>query len=307
MSIGARLVGNLKRFFRLVYMAANHFIDDGALKYSASLSYYTIFSVAPMLIIAIAIASFIFGKDAVNGHLFGQINHVIGNAAALQVQEMLSHTTLHRDNAFATITGVIIFIVGATGVFGEIQSTINRIWGLKARPNRGFVKYLFNRLLSFAMVVSLGFLLVVSLVASTVTDILSERLSQVFPATVYIMTVLNHAISLSLIALLFALIFKFLPDSIVKWKDALVGSFFTSVLFMVGKYLIGLYMSTTTNTGAYGAAGSLIVIVLWIYYSSILLYFGAEFTRAYALTHGHGIRPNNFSVRVEYIEKEIVH
>ena len=258
-----------------------------------------------MLIMAIAIGSILFGRQAIEGHLFQEINSIVGNEAAHQIQDMLKHTTLRKNNVVATIVGVIVFIIGATGVFGEIQSTINKIWGLKAKPKKGFIKYLVNRLLSFAMVVSIGFLMVVSLLASTVIGILNTKLNTILPDTTFILVIVNNSVALLIISLLFAVVFKYLPDSRVKWKDAWIGSLFTSFLFLLGKYLIGLYLVNSTSASAYGAAGSLIILLLWIYYSSILLYFGAEFTKIYAIKHGHGIHPNIFSVRIEYIEKEL--
>lgn len=305
------LVYKLKRrtrnFFSLIKESAVNFIADDALKFSASLSYYTIFSIAPMLIMAIAIGSFLFGRAAIEGHLFGQINSIVGNDAALQIQEMLRHTTLKRNNLLATIIGVAVFFIGATGVFGEIQSTINRIWGLKAKPKKGIIKYFINRVLSFAMVVSIGFLMVVSLIASTIIGMLNTKLNTILPEAAFIIVIVNNAVSLLIISLLFAVVFKYLPDSIVKWKDAWIGSLFTSALFLLGKYLIGLYLSASSGASAYGAAGSVVLLLLWVYYSSILLYFGAEFTKSYALKHGSGIYPNMYSVRVEYEEKEVKH
>jgi membrane protein len=306
-----RLAYKLKKrtgnFFILVKESAANFIADDALKFSASLSYYTIFSIAPMLIMAIAIGSFLFGRAAIEGHLFEQINSIVGNEAAHQIQEMLRNTTLRKNNLLATIIGIAVFFIGATGVFGEIQSTINRIWGLKAKPKKGVIKYFVNRVLSFAMVISIGFLMVVSLIASTVIGILNTKLNSILPEATFILVIVNNTVSLLIISLLFAVVFKYLPDSIVKWKDAWIGSLFTSSLFLLGKYLIGLYLSNTTGTSAYGAAGSVVILLLWVYYSSILLYFGAEFTKSYALKHGSGIYPNLFSVRVEYEEKEIKH
>jgi membrane protein len=305
--MGGNTRKKIQSFYYILKESAINFDRDGVVKYSASLSFYTIFSIAPMLIIAIGIGSFLFGKDAIKGHLFGQINKIVGNETALELQEMLKHTTLHRDNALATAIGVAVFFIGATGVFGEIQSTINKIWGLKAKPKKGIIRYLINRILSFAMVVSTGFLMVVSLMASTVIEILNEKLNAFLPDTTLIILVANYCVSLVIIAFLFLIVFKYLPDSKVKLSDALVGSLFTSALFLLGKSLIGLYMANSTSASVYGAAGSIIILLLWVYYSSMLLYFGAEFTKVYALTHGHGIRPNNYSVRVEYKEKEIVY
>jgi membrane protein len=306
MSIPSRIKSWTRSAFLTLKETAVNFDNNHDLKYCASLSFYTIFSVAPMLIMAISIGSVLYGNDAVKGHLFGQINSLVGNETALEIQNIISHTTLKKNTTVATVIGFIFFFIGTTGVFVEIQSTINKIWGLKARPRKGFIKYVVNRVLSFAMVISVGFMMVVSLIASTVIEMLNERLNRFLPDTTFIINTVNHVVSLTLIALFFALIFKYLPDSIVKWKDAIVGSLFTSFLFLLGKYLIGLYMAKATAIDAYGAAGSVVVLLLWIYYSSILLYFGAEFTKVYALKHGHGIKPNNYSVRIEYIENEIL-
>ncbi len=301
----SKAVRRAKAFFFLLKQSAINFHENEVIKYCASLSYYTIFSIAPMLIIAIAIGSVLFGKDAVQGHLFGQINTVVGTDAAILIQEMLKHATLRRDNFAASAVAVVIFIIGVTGVFGEIQSTINRIWGLKAKPEKGILRYLVSRVLSFAMVISVGFLMVVSMMTGVLIDLLADKLDNILPQTGFIVVVFHNVSSLLIIGFLFAIIFKFLPDSIVRWSDAIVGSVFTSVLFSLGKYLISLYMSNSPAVGVYGAAGSIIIILLWIYYSSVLLYFGAEFTRIYALTHGHGIRPNKFSVSIEHRVREI--
>lgn len=294
-----------KAFYAILRTTVKEFDTDGLMKYCASLSFYTMFSIAPLLIVAIAIGSVIFGRDAINGHLFGQIHGVVGTDAAIAIQEMLRHTTLRKDNTFATVIGVLVFFIGATGVFAELQTTLNRIWGLKARPRKGLLRYLVSRLWSFAMVVTLGFLAVVSLAASAFIDAMNTRLEHVFADTSVFIFIMHHVITLSIITLLFTLIFKYLPDSIIAWKDAFAGALFTAVLFLAGKYLIGLYLGSKAFSSAYGAAGSLIVILLWIYYSSVLMYFGAEFTRVYAINHGHGIRPNSFSVRVRYREEEL--
>ncbi len=291
--------------FEILKESGVNFGRNSDLKFSAALSYYTIFSLAPMLILAISIGSILFGRDAIQGHLFGQINGLVGNEASLQIQEMLTKITLEKNSVIATIIGVITFFIGATGVFGEIQSTINMIWGLKAKPKKSFIKYIVNRLLSFAMVVTIGFLLVVSMIASSLINVLNDKLDNVLNSTTFVIMLATNAVSLLIISLLFTLVFKFLPDSIVRWKDAFIGSLFTSALFLLGKYLIGLYLAHSASSSVYGAAGSLIILLLWIYYSSILLYFGAEFTKSYAIKYGNGIMPNRLSVRVEFQEYEI--
>lgn len=294
-----------KNIFEILKESAMNFGRNSDMKFSAALSYYTIFSLAPMLILAISIGSILFGREAIQGHLFGQINGLVGNEASLQIQEMLTKITLEKNSVLATIIGVVTFFIGATGVFGEIQSTINMIWGLKSKPKKGFVKYIVNRLLSFAMVVTIGFLLVVSMIASALINLLNDQLHNVIHSTTFFIMIVTNAVSLLIISMLFTLVFKFLPDSIVRWKDAFVGSLFTSALFLLGKYLIGLYLANSASASVYGAAGSLIILLLWIYYSSILLYFGAEFTKTYAIRYGHGIMPNRLSVRVEYREFEV--
>lgn len=291
-------------FFYIIKDAAQNFSANNDTKYSAALSYYTIFSIAPMLLLAISVGSVIFGKDAIEGHLFGQLNGLMGNDASLFIQDMLTKITLEKNNTIATVIGIVTLLLGSTRVFGEIQSTINMIWGLKAKPNKGLISYMIDRGLSFAMVLTIGFLLIVSLIASSIISIMNDQLDNYIPDTRFLMTVVSNGVGLLIITLLFTLIFKFLPDSIVKWKDAFLGSLFTSILFLVGKYIISMYLATSASASAYGAAGSMIILLLWVYYSSMLLYFGAEFTKAYAVRSGHGIAPNKYSIRVE--KKEIV-
>jgi membrane protein len=279
------------------------FIEDDAIKLSAALSYYTIFALPPLLIIIITICGFFFGEEAVTGQLYGQINELVGNDAAKQIQEAIKNVQLSGNNVFATIFGGLMLLIGASGVFAEIQSSINYIWGLRAKPNKGFKKFVQNRLMSFSMIVSVGFLMLVSLMVNTVLDLLNSRLKIYFPeSTVYFFYVINVVIVLGSIALLFAIIFRTLPDGNIKWKDAFIGAGCTSLLFMIGKFAIGFYLGNSTIGSVYGAAGSVILILVWVYYSAIILYFGAEFTKVYARTYGGNITPNAYSVE---INKEI--
>lgn len=281
------------------------FIDDNGIKLSASLSYYTIFSLPPLLIIILSIISFFFGKEAITGRFFGQINGMVGNEAAIQIQETIKNITLTNSNTFAAVIGGILLLIGASGVFSEIQSSINFIWGLKAKPKRGIMKFLKNRLMSFSMIASVGFLLLVSLMVNTVMDIVNSRLLMYFPdSTVYLFYILNIIILFVTTTLLFSIIFKTLPDGELCWKDALIGSSFTSIFFMFGKFAIGFYLGSSTVATVYGAAGSVIIILIWVYYSAIILYYGAEFTKVYANTHGNKIIPNDYAVeiKVEVIE-----
>lgn len=276
------------------------FLDDNAIKLSASLSYYTIFSLPPLLIIIMSISSVFFGREAVTGRFFGQINGMVGNEAALQIQETIKNIELSNSNAFAAIFGGIMLLIGASGVFAEIQSSINFIWGLKAKPDKGFVKFIKNRLMSFSMIASVGFLLLVSLMVNTVMDVINARLLVYFPdSTIYLFYVINIVILFATTTMLFSIIFKTLPDGNIAWKDALIGSSFTSLFFMIGKFAIGFYLGSSTVATVYGAAGSVIIILIWVYYSAIILYFGAEFTKVYANARGSKIIPNDYAVAIQ--------
>ncbi|PIF33736.1 membrane protein [Flavobacterium sp. 9] len=279
------------------------FNDDNAIKLSAALSYYTIFALPPLLIIIITICGFFFGEEAVTGELYGQINRLVGNDAAIQIQDAIKNVQLSDSNVFVTVFGVIMLLIGASGVFAEIQSSINFIWGLRAKPNKGLKKFIQNRIMSFSMIVSVGFLMLVSLMLNATLDILNSRLKiYLADSTVYLFYVINLVIVLGSITLLFAIIFRTLPDGIIKWKDAFIGAGCTAVLFMIGKFAIGFYLGNSTIASVYGAAGSVIIILVWVYYSAIILYFGAEFTKVYAKSFGGQIAPNEYSVE---IKKEI--
>ena len=286
--------------WKLLKKTFQEFDDDNALKLSASLSYYTIFSLPPLLIIIISVFSIFFGREAVNGQFFGQINGMVGNEAALQIQETIKNIELTENSAFAAIFGGIMLLIGASGVFAEIQSSINYIWGLKAKPDKGIVKFLKNRLMSFSMIASVGFLLLVSLMVNTVMDLVNARLLIYFPdSTIYVFYVLNILILFATTTVLFSIIFKTLPDGNIAWKDALIGSSFTSFFFMFGKFAIWFYLGRSTVATGYDASGSVINILIWVYYSAIILYFGAEFTKVYANAHGSKIIPNDYAVAIK--------
>jgi membrane protein len=286
--------------WNLLKKTYQEFDDDNAIKLSASLSYYTIFSLPPLLIIIMSIFSVFFGREAVTGRFFGQINGMVGNEAAIQIQETIKNIELSDSNTFAAIFGGIMLLIGASGVFAEIQSSINSIWGLKAKPDKGFIKFIKNRLMSFSMIASVGFLLLVSLMVNTVMDIINARLLVYFPdTTIYLFYVLNILVLFATTTILFSIIFKTLPDGYIAWKDALIGSSFTSFFFMIGKFAIGFYLGSSTVATVYGAAGSVIIILIWVYYSAIILYFGAEFTKVYSNAHGNKIIPNDYTVSIK--------
>ncbi len=272
------------------------FLDDSGIKLSAALSYYTIFSLPPLLIIIISLSGFIFGDEAVNGELFWQIQGMIGKEAALQVQETIKNVKLSNSTTFATTFGLIVLFIGASGVFAEIQESLNLIWGIKAKPQKGFIKFIKNRLMSFSMIGSVGFLLLVGLIVNSTMDLLNNRLAAMFSLeSLHIFYYVNIIIVFIIITSLFTVIFRTLPDGKVNFKDCLIGATFTALLFMLGKYVIGAYLASSLMTTAYGAAGSVILILVWVYYSAIILYFGAEFTKVYAQTHGQKIILYNYA------------
>jgi len=294
-----------KDAFSILKKTFNGFIEDRALKLSAALSYYTIFSLAPLLLLMISLAGVFFGRDAIQGHVFGEINGLIGNEAAAQIQDIIKNMELSGKTTMAVVIGAVTLIIGATSVFGEIQDSINIIWKVKAKPKRGWVKLLKDRLLSSSLIVGLGFLLIVSLMVNGALVALNDLIKRFFPEiTVLLFHAINIVISFGVITILFGVIFKVLPDAKIAWKDVRMGAFFTACLFMLGRFLIGIYIETTSAGSAYGAAGSLIVILVWVYYTAAILYFGAEFTRVYAEHIGARIEPAEYAVYVEQFERE---
>jgi membrane protein len=286
----------------LLKQTTTEFIDHKAMKLSAALAYYTIFSLAPMLIVIIALCSIFYGREAIEGRVYNELNEFIGKTAALQIQEVIKNTSASRNNIIATVIGLVTLIVGATGVFSEIQDSINMIWGIKVVPKRGWLKLLMNRVLSFSMVISIGFLLMVSLLINAVVTAFGDKLAYYFPdLTLYLFHLVNYLLTFGIITLLFAIIFKVLPDAKIKWKDVTVGAIFTAFLFIIGKLAITFYLGKSTLGVAYGAAGSIIIILIWVYYSSIILYFGAEFTQVYARKHGGEITPTGYAVLINHM------
>jgi membrane protein len=295
-----------RRVGKAIHASTKKFIADNAIKLSASLSYYTIFAMPPMLVIIFSFSGLFFGKEAIQGEVYGQISGIVGSTVAIQIQDIIKNVHLSRDTHFATVVSIITLLIGSTGLFAEIQDSINLIWGIRAKPKKGWLKVILNRLLSFSLIISIGFLLLVSLAISTGMDLLSNHLQQIFThITVKVFYVLNLIIVFSVITTMFTIIFKVLPDGKVNWRDALMGASLTTIFFMLGKFLISFYLSHSTVSTVYGAAGSVVVILLWIYFSSIILYFGAEFTMVYACMYGRKIIPNSYAVFVEV--KEIEH
>lgn len=279
------------------------FIDDNAFKLAASLSYYTTFALGPLLVLIMSLAGAFFGRDAVEGRIYYQIKGLVGSEAAIQVQQIIINIQQSKATTAGTIFGAVVLFIGATGVFTEMQDSINFIWSVKAKPKKGWLKFLINRLISFSLIVGMSFILLVSLVINALINLLSDKLTKLLPDySVQMIYVINTAIIIVVISLLFAIVFKVLPDAVIAWKDALTGAFFTAMLFLIGKFAIGYYLGNAGLGFTYGTAASIIIILSWVYYSAIILYFGAEFTKMYALSHGKGIKPKDTAVFI--IKKE---
>ncbi len=299
-------IPSLKEFWNLVKDTLSEFSDDNGIKLSAALAYYTIFSIPPLLVIIIRTTGIVFGQEAIEGQIYAQIQSLVGKPAAAQIQQTITATIFDKNSFWATSISIIALLFGATGVFAEIQDSINIIWGLKAKPKRGFFKLIINRVISFSMIVVIGFILLVSLTLNAVLDIFNYQLQRLFPdVAVYAFYALNIILLLSVITMLFATIFKILPDARIRWRIVIFGALFTTIMFMIGKVLISLYLGNSDVGSTYGAAGSVIIILVWVYYSSMILFFGAEFTQVYAERFSTGIEPNEYAVFVKHIEKEL--
>ncbi|RZK58078.1 MAG: YihY/virulence factor BrkB family protein [Pedobacter sp.] len=300
--------------YHLFIAAGKGFMEDRVMKLSASLAYYTIFSLTPLIIIIISAASLFLGDNMdPNTKLFGEISKMIGTDAATQLRGFVENANLSGKSTMGLIIGVVTLIIGSTAIFIEIQDSINMIWKVKAVPKRGWKKLITNRLLSFSLIASLGFLLLVSLVINSVVVGIGNKL-EIYASKIgieqisgFVMLIITNILTLGVVTAIFAIIFKVLPDVDLKWKPALIGALFTALMFSLGKYAIGIYIEKGNPGSAFGAASSIIVILVWIYYTSIILYFGAEFTQAYAEKYTEGIAPSKYAVHLKTIivEKKV--
>lgn len=296
-----------KQIIELLVAAGKGFSEDKVPKLSSSLAYCTIFSLAPLLTIIIASASFIYRKEIIEGKIYEAVAKFTTPETATQIQTAVMNASLSGKTKIALIIGIISLIIGATTVFLEIQDSINTIWKVKAKPRKGLLHLLINRLKSFSLIISLGFLLLVSLILNSILGSLQTRFQDLVSIdSGWLFFVVNNVITYTVITFLFAVIFKVLPDVIIKWKPALVGAAFTTVLFSLGKFLIDLYITKASPGAVFGAAGSIIIILAWVYYTSFILYFGAEFTQVYAERYSDSIKPSKYAVHVK-IEMEEKH
>lgn len=295
--------------FELLSLSVQGFAQDRAMKMSASLAYYAIFSIAPLLLIIIWLVGFLFGEfvegqAGVQAEVFGEFASLFGAEVASQIQQVIQQISVSNKSGIGIAAGLITLIIGSTTIFIDIQHSINLIWKVRPKPRKGWVKMILNRVISFSMVLGLGFLLITSLLLNGIIVALSSYILDYFPDLSFILVEwINIGITFLVTAILFGIIFSVLPDARIRFRDVLGGALFTAGLFMLGRYLISVYMQFAAPASAYGAAGSLIVLLLWVYYSAAILYFGAEFTKVYAEKYGNGITPTSYSVKI--VQQEI--
>lgn len=284
--------------WQLTKDVVNKSLDDRVLRLSAALSYYSIFSLAPLVLIVIAVAGAFFGEEAASGLLSRTLQSSIGKDAADAVQQMVLRTQEPSDNIIASVTGIIVLILGATGVFGQLQDALNTVWSVQQKPGEVLKTMLRDRLQSFALVLGIGFLLLTSLILTTTLQIASDWISRMVPVPGIVWSLLSSVISFAVVAALFAAIFRFLPDVEIEWRDVRFGALLTAGLFVLGKVVLAWYLGRAATASVYGSAGSLVLILLWVYYSSLILLLGAEFTEVHARNRGRSIRPSKGAVRV---------
>jgi membrane protein len=277
---------NLRRLPSLLKQTASEWLDDNAPSRAASLSYYTIFSIAPLLLIAVAVAGVVFGRTAVHGEVSAQLQSLLGSGSAQAIEEMMASASKVGSGVVASIIGVVLLGLGACGAFVELQDTLNEMWGVDKKETSGVFGFIRARLLSFAMIGVIAFLLLVSLVVSAGLAAAGAFAKDRLPAGEALFHAVNFVVSFGVITFLFAAIFKILPDAKVPWRDVWFGAAVTSLLFVIGKLVIGLYLGKSSTASSYGAAGSFAVLLIWIYYSAMIVFFGAEFTQVFARARG---------------------
>ncbi|MCD6681503.1 MAG: YihY/virulence factor BrkB family protein [Burkholderiaceae bacterium] len=284
----------MRGFYRLLVDTVSSWIEDYAPSMGAALSYYTLFSLAPLLLIVLSIAGLVFGGEAARGELFGQLQGMLGSDGAAAVENLLASVQVSGKGPLGTGIGIVLLIVGATTVFGELQSDLDRIWRRPQQQKSGGIWNLVRtRLLSFGLILALGFLLIVSLVASAAISALGKWWAPVFGGWEWLAQVINIAVSFGLLTAMFTLIYKLMPSVDIAWRDVLLGSTVTALLFTIGKWAIGLYIGTSGVGSGFGAAGSIVVVMVWVYYSAQIFLLGAEFTWVYAGRYGSRAKARN--------------
>jgi membrane protein len=292
--------------FGLLKQTFQEWLGDKAPQLGAALAYYTVFSLAPLILVLLAVVGVIFRDDPAGAwnRITQQMSYFLDSSTVQVVQNIAQKASEPGKSTIATIIGVALAIFGASGVFGQLQDALNTIWGVKAKPGGGVWQFLRNRFLSFAMIAGVCFLLLVSLTLESLLKAFSHYVQSVLPGGIAVALAIYLIFDFAVVVLLFAMIFKFLPDVQIQWRDVWIGAVITAILFGIGKWLLGFYLGSGAAGSAYGAASSLITLLLWVYYSSQILLFGAEFTQVYAARAGRAFKPTEYAVRVEMKEVE---
>ncbi len=298
-----------RQYLDLLKESASEWKEDKAPRLSAALAYYTVFSIAPLLIIVLSVMSLFWaGQDGgARAELMSQVSGTVGPEGADAIRSMLDNANQPGSNSgiIGTIVGIVLLLFGATGVFVQLQDALNDVWEVQKKASYGFKGLIMSRVLSFGMILTIGFLLLVSLVLSVVVSQLTSFISDLGGFGEFLAQIVDFAVSVGVFTLLFAAIYKVLPDAEIEWGDVWTGAFITAILFAIGKIAIGIYLGTSSTASSYGAAGSLVVLLLWIYYSSMILFFGAEITQVYARFHGSGIQPSEHAERTPDAKKGV--
>jgi membrane protein len=285
--------------FSLLKTTVFEWLDDQAPTLGAALAYYTVFSLAPLLVISISIAGLVFGAEAAQGQIFDHLRGLLGDASGRAIQQIVQSASAEpKTGLLATLIGFITLLFGASGVFGQLQASLNIIWGVQPKPGRGILGIIRDRILSFGFILVVGFLLLVSLLLTAAIAFVGQQFGARVPGMEALVQLLNTILSLVVITLLFAMMFKILPDANIAWRDVWIGAFITALLFTVGKFALGFYLGRSGVASSYGAAGSLIVLLVWVYYSSQIVFFGAEFTQVYANRFGSHVTPSSNAIAV---------
>lgn len=289
----------MKTLLNLFVQTFKNWHEDSVSHLSAALSYYTFFSLAPVLVVFITVLGVVIEQNTVIAIVIDQINSAFGQGTGAEIKMLMDNIKNHSTNTFATIFGILILIWGSTGLFGELQYCFNAIWKVKPKPNRKWYDIIKDRFFSFAMLLVVGFLLLISLLISAFLSTIAEHIHHYLPLTAYIWIILDFFISTTVITFLFSVIFKVLPDVILKWHDVFLGAFITAILFGIGKILLSIYLAKSNITTIYGAAASLIILLIWVYYSTQILLWGAEFTKVYAHQFGSHIKPKKIAEPIQ--------
>jgi len=290
-------------YWRISKLTLTGYLDNDAFLYAASIAFSTIFSLPAIILIVLSIGSTFYERDLVQQELINQVAALIGRESTKQIEKVILDATYDMSSVIARVIGIGTLIFSATTVFISLQTSLNKMWGIKPKPRKGWLKHIINRLLSFSMVVSLGFVLLVSLVIDTILVLVQKKVDGVFDGlTAHLLSGVNLLVSLAIITLIFALLFKILPDAKIQWRDVWAGAFITTLLFTLGKYLIGFYLGNSNINSAYGAAGSFVIVLFWVYFSTLIFLFGAEFTAVHAAHNGKGIIPYKNAVKIKIVE-----